>query len=299
MQKRSVLAIVGVAFATMVVASFAGSPNKAIYIGSLRWTDSDGLFGGFSGLEVAANGLDYWVISDGGIATAGRFERDTATGELTGAGSFAPKHLQNLSGMPVKSYWNDAEGLAIGGNGEFYVSFEGEHRVWRYDHLDGLPVEIPQHRDFKEFQNNSALEVLAIDGTGAIFTLPERSGVLTFPFPVYRFRGNKWDQPFGIERRSPYLPVGGDFGPDGKFYLLERHLNGIFGFQSRVRRFTFTETSVADEETLLESATGEHDNLEGISVWRDGAGRLRITMISDDNYKAFQKTEFVEYWVPD
>ena len=45
------------------------------------------------------------------------------------------------------------------------------------------------------------------------------------------------------------------------------------------------------------SAAGEHDNLEGIAVWRDRNGDIRITMISDDNYRAFQRTEFVEYRV--
>jgi hypothetical protein len=93
----------------------------------------------------------------------------------------------------------------------------------------------------------------------------------------------------------PFLPVGADFGPDGKLYILERHLNGIFGFQSRIRRFAIGETSLVEEETLLASMTARHDNLEGISVWRDAEGAIRITMISDDNYRSFQRTEFVEY----
>ncbi len=144
-------------------------------------------------------------------------------------------------------------------------------------------------------QNNSSLETLAIDAEGALYTLPERSGKLSRPFPVYRYRGGTWDQPFSIPRRPPYLPVGGDFGPDGKFYLLERHLNGIFGFQSRVRRFDLGPDQVTGEKILLETKTGTHDNLEGIAVWQDAEGFTRITMISDDNFKSFQRTEFVEY----
>ena len=35
--------------------------------------------------------------------------------------------------------------------------------------------------------------------------------------------------------------------------------------------------------------------MEGISVWRDAAGRTRVTLISDDNFFALQRTVIVEY----
>ena len=55
----------------------------------------------------------------------------------------------------------------------------------------------------------------------------------------------------------------------------------------------------SDEEIVFETGTGTHDNLEGLSVWRDDQGRLRATMISDDNFLALQRTELVEYLLPD
>ena len=77
----------------------------------------------------------------------------------------------------------------------------------------------------------------------------------------------------------------------GRLYLLERDFAGI-GFRSRVRRFAPDGTG---EEVLLETGIGVHDNLEGISVWRDDLSRIRLTMVSDDNFRFFQRTEFVEY----
>ncbi len=62
-----------------------------------------------------------------------------------------------------------------------------------------------------------------------------------------------------------FWPVGADFGPDGRFYLLERHLSGIFGFQSRVRSFRIDGNRISDERVVLRTATGTHDNLEGIA----------------------------------
>ena len=52
------------------------------------------------------------------------------------------------------------------------------------------------------------------------------------------------------------------------------------------------------EKTLLTTATGTFDNLEGIAVWADGSG-LRATMISDDNLRFFQQTQIVDYRLPD
>jgi hypothetical protein len=51
-------------------------------------------------------------------------------------------------------------------------------------------------------------------------------------------------------------------------------------------------------ETLFTTATGTHDNLEGLDVWSDSDG-LRATMIADDNFRFFQRTEIVDYRLPD
>jgi hypothetical protein len=296
MQKRSFFALIALALGAIgLIASADEVQNKAVFFDSYRWTDENPDFGGFSGLELSEDGASFYAISDRGFIAQSRLIRDEDDGKIIGVEGFHPVFLKNSKGERLYSYWDDAEGLAIGSDGEIFISFEGIHRVWKYDTPDSDATKIPQHPDFKGMQNNSSLEVLAVDDAGTLYTMPERSGVLTRPFPVYRFKNGVWDQPFGIPRKPPYLPVGGDFGPDGKFYLLERHLQGIFGFKTRVRRFTFTEDAVTEEETLLESSTGTHDNLEGISVWRDNAGRIRITMLSDDNFKSFQRTEFVEY----
>lgn len=296
MQKRSYFALIALALAAIgLIASADEIENKAQFFDSFRWTDEDPDFGGFSGLELSDDGTGFYAISDRGFIAHGKLIRDKDDGKIKSVDGFRPVFLKNPKGKRLYSYWDDAEGLAIGPSGKIFISFEGIHRVWQYDTPDANAIVIPQHPDFDGMQNNSSLEVLAVDADGTLYTLPERSGVLTRPFPVYRFKNGKWDQPFGIPRKPPFLPVGGDFGPDGKFYLLERHLQGIFGFKTRVRRFTFTDDAVTEEETLLESGTGTHDNLEGIAVWADKAGRIRITMLSDDNYKAFQRTEFVEY----
>jgi hypothetical protein len=88
--------------------------------------------------------------------------------------------------------------------------------------------------------------------------------------------------------------VGADFRPDGRFYLLERSF-GPLGFRSRVRSWHLAEDGGQDERLHLQTERRTHDNLEGLAVWRDSADRIRLTMISDDNFLFFQSTEVVEY----
>jgi hypothetical protein len=62
-----------------------------------------------------------------------------------------------------------------------------------------------------------------------------------------------------------------------------------------VRSFAVGAETIGDERILLTTAAGTHDNLEGIAMWQDAEGAVRATMLSDDNYRWFQRTELVEY----
>lgn len=287
---RSVLALGAALFCAQNLAA------ETQYVGSHLWRSNDPLHGGFSGLEISNDGLNFTVLSDSGSLATGVFLRSDAQ-EIQDVETLYLQPLKDTDSDTLRQYLNDSEGLAIAPNGDIYTSFEAEHRVWLYETASSRAKDLPRHPDFKTMQNNSSLEALAITPEGHLLTVPERSGGETVPFPVYRFDGSTWDVPYTIPRRGNYLPVGMDVGPDGKLYLLERWFRGI-GFSSRVRRFEFENDTLGNETTLLETKLGAHDNLEGIAVWHDGVD-IRLTMISDDNFKPFQVTEFVEYRVID
>ena len=80
--------------------------------------------------------------------------------------------------------------------------------------------------------------------------------------------------------------------------MLERDFKWLGGFATRIRRFTPGPDGFGDEATLLETRFGELDNMEGISVWKDEKGSIRVTLISDDNFFPLQRTMFAEYIVP-
>jgi len=290
----------GLTLACVLTVGLAGSGFPAPpqgFIASFRWTGDDPSFGGLSAIELTADGLGFVALSDRGTFVQGRLQR--TNGQISGVAAGPITELNGLRGETPGAGWTDAEGLALLPDGTAYVSFEGEARVMRYDRIGGTASPLPRPADFARLQSNAALESLAVGPDGTLFTLPERSGGYGRAFPVFRLRNGVWDHDLSVLRSNGYLPVAADIGPDGRFYLLERRFNGLGGFSSRLRRFSLTPTALTNETTLLRSWTGLHDNLEGLSVWRDTTGALRATMISDDNFNMLQVTELVEYRLPD
>lgn len=278
-----------------VIASCSAETTRypAQYIGSYTWHNTADWFGGFSGLELSDDGLEMTVINDRSTILTAKIIRDGD--QITAITPGPEHHLKSSLGKPLSGAIQDSEGLAIAPDGTIYISFEFIHRVARYDRPTGAAIPLQRPSSFRTLQDeNGSLEALAIDSNGWLYTLPEDWADASGQFPVFRWNGKKWSQPFSLPARGKFLPVGADFGPDGRFYLLERAYS-VLGFRTRLRRWDITRTSAINEETLLQTGSGLHDNLEGLSVWRDDAGRLRLTMIADDNFLFFQRTELVEY----
>jgi hypothetical protein len=263
-----------------------------VYLQTIVWQGgAEANFGGFSGLEVLPDGLGFIALSDRGWITEGRLVRDE-DGRISAIDAAALRPLDNGSGGRLTERRSDSEGIALAPDGEIFISFEGATRVRTETGPDGVPHALPRPPAFRALDNNASLEALAIGPDGRLYTIPERSGRLDRPFPVYCYDGAAWDVAFDLPRIGPFLPVGADVGPDGLLYILERDFTG-FGFRTRIRRVALDGSGL---ETLL--VTSRHDNLEGLSVWQAADG-LRLTMISDDNFNWLQRTEIVEYRLQD
>lgn len=281
----------------LIAASLSGAPaySEAELLSSFRWERDESYFGGMSGIDLMPDGTGFVAIGDDGQILSGQIERE---GDQIVGVSVQPSWIGGLltpDGARVEGAQSDSEGLDLAIDGSFVVSFEDQARVWRYDGLDTPARPVPDNPIFPSLQKNSSLEAVAVDAEGTIHTIPERSGRKTRPFPVYRYRDGTWIAPLALPRRGEYLVVGADFGPDGRLYVLERWFRGFLGFASRVRSFEVVGDTLSDEREELITPAGKHDNLEGLSVWADDAGAIRLTMISDDNYNFLQTTEIVEY----
>ena len=245
-----------------------------------------GRIGGLSAVHLSPDGASLIAVSDRGTILAGNITRNTE-GQIVDIAVSSPQALTKSQ----RNHNRDSEGLAVAPDGTIYVSFEGQHRIGRFTEFNATEETLPIAREFAGLQSNSSLEALAIDAEGALFTIPERSGRFDQPFPVYRFKDGKWDQPYAIPRTGAYLMVGADFGPDGMLYVLERDFTG-FGFLTRVRRL---DLEAATADVVLETGIGVHGNMEGISVWQNADGELIMTLIADNNFRNFLTNEIAEY----
>lgn len=259
----------------------------------LIWRINAPWFGGFSGIEVQDHGTTLRLITDKGRMIDARMQRED--GKLTAITNISWRKLRYINGIGVKGPFTDSEGLAITPDGRIFVTFENKHRLTEVDPATGVMTQQPTHPDFGSFTKNSGLEALAVHPDGRLFALPERSGNRAAPFNLYTFDGSAWQITGQLARRGPFLPVGADFDANGMLYLLERAATPL-GFRSRIRRFDPDQSSQGDI-TLLTTGPARFDNLEGISVWQDATGQTRLTLISDDNFLAIQRTQIVEYRV--
>ncbi len=297
MLRRSRVALTALALAAAGLIVRADNAPHAVWVGSYTWQSDDPLLGGLSGITLFPGTQRFLTLSDRGRVFAGELVRD-ADGRVISATAGPGVVLRGYNGNPLTSDRADSEDIVLDQDGSVLVSFEGGFsRIERYRAVDAIPERMPRAQGFDAMDSNASLESVAIDPSGAILTLPEKSSMPTRPFPVYRFCDGKWDQPFSIPRDGRWLATSATFGPDGKFYLLERDFWGFIGFLSRVRRFDYGPDGFTNGRVLFQTRARVHDNLEGLAVWRDDAGAIRLTMISDDNFSMFQRTEFVDYRV--
>ncbi len=255
---------------------------------SITMQMDDPRFGGFSSLEVTADGMSFFATSDRGWLLRGDIQREN--GRMAGVENLRITDILDSRGVPVARYNVDAEGLAISEAGEVFMSFEGNHRVMMQPNVGALPEFVPKHPDFRSLINNSGLEALAIAADGTLYAIPERSGEVNRPFPVYQFRNGAWSKDWSIPRIGEYLVTGADIFA-GQLYVLERDFIGIRGFASRVRRF---DIGAETGEVLLETRPGKFDNMEGIALWQPVGEAPRVLLIADDNFLFLQRNLLVE-----
>lgn len=294
MRRRPYLGLIAAALMVGLQSS-AGAPVPGGFLGAHVWRLDDARLGGLSGLVVDPDGVGFVAVSDRRNFFEGTLVRD-AGGRISGVADVTVTPVTGRDGAALRRRVLDSEGLARDPDGRLWLSLEGPAQIARFraPAAGGVLVAVPDA--FAEFGRNASLEAVAVDGRGRVHAIPEDTPDRVSDFPVWRRGGGGWTVAAHLPRTPGFLVSDAAFGPDGRLYVLERGFHGIFGFQSRLSRF---DAALGAVEPLLTSAIGQHDNLEGLSVWRDGTGALVATMVSDDNFRFFQVTEFVEYRLPD
>ena len=264
-----------------------------------------GEFGGLSAIRVQPDGSTFIAASDRGWWLRGRI---TYEGKRP-IGIAIPEMAAMLGpdGRTLKARgWYDTESIAQDG-GLLYVGIERVNRILRFDYgKDGLlargqPIDVPPR--MRSLPNNKGLEALEfvprnLPFGGTLAGLAERS---------LDREGNNQGFLIGGPRPGLFtLKRSDDFDisdlallPSGDMLVLERKFSWTTGLFIRMRRVTYGDvrpTALVNGPVLFEADLRQSiDNMEGLSVHRGSDGETVLTMISDDNFSALQRTLLLQF----
>jgi hypothetical protein len=263
-----------------------------IYRGGLELTSSNSHFGGLSALAVSADGRRLTTLSDRGF----RFTLELVhgpNGRLVGVAAAEGARLLDLNGNPLRRKFDaDAESLARDNSGNELVGFELRHRLWRYPAGGGRPVAMASMPGIGRLSSNNGLEAVAGLADRRILAIAEGTDE-TGDHPGWIGNRSGW-QRLSYASSSGYKPTAADRLPDGDIILVERSFDLFALFAVRVVRI--------DRETIIPGGRlSGHliaairqplsvDNFEGIAARQTTDGRTVIYLVSDDNFRAAQRT---------
>ena len=284
--------------------------GKLIWRGGLNLYARSPFFGGYSGLIVDASGKSLLAISDAGTWLRANIDYDGR--KLKGLSDATIGPILGRDGKPlVTDAQRDSEGLALAdgdtSKGSAYVSFERDHRILRYPFTRerfgppngalALPAEA------KRMSSNRGVEAIApiraggLKGTTVAFSerLPDKKGNL---------RG--WliggPAPGAISLKSigGFDLTDGAALPDGGIVVLERRFRYSEGVKMRIAAKDLKPGATIPGEILLEAHDNLNiDNMEDIAAHRSASGETILTLMSDDNFSALQRTLLMQFAIPD
>ena len=210
-------------------------------------------------------------------------------------------------GLPLSSRgWYDTESIAQDG-GTLYVGIERVNRIVRFDfgRLGVLaraePIPIPP--GISKLPHNKGLEAMEIVPktqplAGTLIAISERG--LDQQGNIRGFLiGGPTPGEFSIKRSDDFDITDCALLPSGDLLVLERRFFLWSGVAMRIRRVpqsAIAPGALVDGATLIFADMAyQIDNMEGLSVHRNQQGEIILTLVSDDNFSALQRTLLLQF----
>jgi hypothetical protein len=286
--------------------------GKLIYRGGVSLFASSPSFGGYSALAIDPSGKTLLAISDAGTWLRATLDHDGRL--LKGVNDATLGPLLGENGKPLlDNTERDSEGMTLidgdPNKGTAYVSFERHHRILRYpfdaENFGPPKGSVPLPSGTQRLSANSGLEALTILRTGPLKgTLVALAENLTDKNGDLQgwLIGGPTPGPIALKNIGGFDITDAAALPDGGMLVLERRFRYSEGVQMRIRRIGADEIKrggLIAGETLLEASDRFNiDNMEGIATHRAASGETVITLISDDNFSALQRTLILQFALP-
>lgn len=269
-------------------------------------------FGGYSALAIDPSGRSLLAISDAGSWLKANLDYDGR--RLKGLSDVVLGPILGADGRPLgDNRERDSEGMALidGGprQGTAYISFERKHRIARYPFTTerfGPPTgAIPLPAAAKAMSANRGIEAMAFIPAGKL-----KGTLVAFAEGLTDRAGNLqgWliggPSPGGIvvKRLGGFDITDAAALPDGGLVVLERRFRFSEGIKMRIRRIAASElkrgASISGEVLLEADDSLNIDNMEAIAAHRGASGETVLTLMSDDNFSALQRTLIMQFALP-
>jgi hypothetical protein len=266
--------------------------GKLVHRGSLRLTSEDSDFGGISGLIVSDDGARFLAITDASQWLTG--ELSYRDGRLAGVTGVEIGPLLTPDGAVLSGKDGDAEGLTGSLDGDVYVSFEGDHRIWRYPFgkagLAATPSVVATPAELQRAPGNSGLEGIALLSDGQLLALTEAFHDGDGNIRGWLLRQGSDPAPLSLRRRAPFDLTDVRQLQNGDVLTLERRFSRVGGIGFEMRRIpgaSVAANAVLDGEVVADVGMNFIiDNMEGLSVRKGADGETFVYVVSDDNFNA-------------
>jgi len=188
----------------------------------------------------------------------------------------------------------DAESLVRIGDG-YLVGMEQDHRILAVDGVGGAN-RLSAHNDLVDLSvlsSNGGLEAITVLPSGKLMLFAERGLDQKATLPVWIVGEKHAD----IRRFMPpknYSPTDAATLPNGDILLLVRHYSQLDGVSVKILHLTAEE--IGGGETLVGTELAHLadplsvDNMEALDIEVLEDGRVRLYMMSDDNFNPLQRT---------
>lgn len=266
-------------------------------------TATDKRFGGLSGARVSADGRHIFaVIDEGRFANA---DLNWHEGGLSGVGEWKIGALLDESGAALKGKQDDAEAIEFedADKNQFYVSFERFHRILLMRREGESLKQISEiAMPMFEPKSNDGVEALARLADGSLLVIAEMAppageSPQDGHTAAYIWNGSDW-LPKAYKLSGGFNPTDAVRLPDDDVLVLERAFRLDGKFYARIRRIKAEDIAadVIEPELVAEiSEECDYDNMEGLAAWQDAEGKIRLVVLSDDNFRLWQKTYVVAF----
>ncbi len=258
------------------------------YRGGVHLTSPNERFGGLSGLIVSADGQQFTAVSDGGTWTSGALTYD-ADGNLSGVADVTIEPIRGADGRPLKGARGDAESLAFAANDELVVAFERDPKLLAYLNGRDRPVVLDPPDGIDRAPGNRGMEAMTRLSDGRLLIVAE------YDEEPGKFAG--WIGNDGSWSRVTYLcdqgyvPTGATTLANGDVVFVERRFPLL---SIRVRQVPAAAikpgAEIEAEELARLEGSRSFDNMEGIAMRQGPGGETLIYLVSDDNFRSFQRT---------